>query len=473
MFQISPSPKQIIRLNPDTSSLLQCPEEWSDFAKLCKIQSGNKMLNFHPYDYQIKLVELMQKHSIVVVVKSRQLGITQAILSWFLQKSILNPAYASIAFMKNQEDSSNLSRRIRVMLGSIPNYAEPESDNLGYLKIKSGGAVWFKNSAKEGSRSYDSIEDFLFDEAAFSPNIEAIYGSSSASSAMLGDEAGKYIISTPSAKIGWYWDFLNSNNGDKNVEEICERVSAGNLPPFYHWVDEKGVCKVVLHWKAHPIYSQNPDYLKYRQEKDGSTWDVIKREYDLCFIDSDVAVFDSQLVRNFAIGEFEDEVDQDAEYYLGIDCANLGDDYTAAPLLKHKDGIYSLVSLYHKKKSTSMYDIAQIGEIIEKYQPLKVGIEVTGGTGQVYKDSLESNHPDTEFIAIKTNQDSKLQMVELLILALERGMIEYPKKCKLLEEMLVFRRAGKKLSAISGKHDDILMGLVFGLAVTPFKNQKK
>lgn len=473
MFQIQPSPKQLIRLNPVDSSLRQCPENWADFAKLCRIRSGNKMVQFLPFEYQVKLIDLMRTHPIVVVVKSRQLGITQAILSRFLQKSLLNPAYAAISFMKNQEDSSNLSRRTRVMLDSLSQYAKAESDNVGYLKIANGGSIWFKNSAKEGSRSYDSVEDFLFDEAAFSPNIESIYGSSSASSAMLEDDATKCVISTPSAKFGWYWDMLNGNNGNKDVEQICEEVSAGRLPPFYWWTDEKGTCKVVIHWKAHPIYSQRDDYLEYRQEKDGSTWDVILREYDLRFVNADVAVFDSQLVRNCAIGQWDDELDGDCDYYLGVDCSNLGDDYTAAPLLKHKGGKFSLCHIYHQKKKTSEYDIAKIGDIIDKYDPVKVGVEVTGGTGQVYLENLRKNHPGTEFIAIKTTQDSKLQMVERVILAQEMGVLEYPPNCKLIDEMLVFRRAGKQLGAISGKHDDTVMGLAFALSVSPFRIQKK
>jgi hypothetical protein len=385
------------------NSLKNIPNNWTDFVRLTKIRSGNKMVSFEPFDYQPKLIELMQKYSVVIVVKSRQLGITQTALSSYLKKACENPAYQSMAFMKNQEDSSNLARRTRTMLMSIPDYAIPENDNLGYIKIKNGGAIYLKNSAKEGGRSYDSVEDFLFDEAAFSPNIESIYGASSASSAMLGDVGCKLIISTPNVKFGWFWDKLSLDNPDGiDAEIICQQVANGELPPFYYWIDNLGQCKVVLHWKAHPTYSQREDYLEYRQKKDGTSWEVIKREYDLTFINADVSVFDAGLVRQCATGKWED-ADKDSEYYIGVDASNLGNDYCTAPVIKKAvtsegEEYYSLVALYRKNKMSSEYDIYQISELIRKYKPVKVGVETTGGTGQVYLEQLQKQHPDIEFI---------------------------------------------------------------------------
>lgn len=455
------------------NNLLKIPERWEDFVKLTKIRSGNQMVQFLPFDYQIKLIELMTKHQVVIVAKSRQLGITQCVLSRYLHKACLNPGFAGMAFMKSQEDASNLARRTRVMLDSIPKYALAESDSLGYLKIKNGGAVYLKNSGKEGSRSYDSIEDFCFDESAFSPNIEHIYSASSASGAMLGDLVCKLIISTPSAKIGWYWDMLASNNPDNvDVELICESVANGTLPPFYYWIDNQGQCKVIIHWKAHPIYSLKPDYLEYRQQKDGTSWEVIKREYDLCFIDSDVGVFSAELVRNCAIGDWDKDYDSDGEYYIGLDTSNLGDDYTVATVLKKSGETYSLCDMYRKKKMSSEYDIFQISELIQKYKPQCVGVE-TNGSGQIYLEQLQKSNKAFNFQGIHTNENSKAQMIDRLILALEKSIIEYPNNCAVIEEMLVFRRQGKKLSAASGKHDDTVMSLALTLACTPFARIKE
>lgn len=476
MFRLQPSPKQMQKIG-QTKILKKfepIPEKWEDFARLCHIKSGNKIVQFNPFDYQIKLSDLMNVHNNFVIVKSRQLGITQLVVSKFLHRAIRNPAYSAMVFLRNQEDSSNIARRARVMLSSIPEYAQADSDNLGYLKLLNGGEIFFKNSAKEGGRSYDSVSDFLYDEAAFSNNIESIYASSSSSSAMVGDSATRVIISTPSAKFGWYWERLNSNNGDKNIEELCEKVVNNELEPFHYFIDDNGDCKVIIHWKSHPIYSQKTDYLKYRQKQDGTSWEVVNREYNLAFIDSEVSVFSSEIVRNNIVSFLPETTDKRAKFYLGIDTSTMGNDYTVAVVLMLLDGIYYLVDMYRQRQKTSEYNIFQIGDLINKYKPEKIGIEVTGGTGQIYLEQLSKQFQSYKFEAIRTTGDSKPGMIDRLLLVLEKGILKYLSNSPLIEELLVFRRVGAKLEASSGKHDDVIMSVCFALAVTPFKeNQKK
>ena len=253
----------------------------------------------------------------MVILKSRQMGITQAIVSKFLHDAILNPAASSIAFMRNGEDASAISRRTRQMLLSIPEYAQSDNDNVQYLKIKGGGDIYFKNSSREGSRSLDSITNCLFDESAFVENIAQIYAASSPSSALSGDKVSRFIVSTPSAKSGWFWDKINQDNGNVDIEQLAVDVSKGkvykDIPGVYWFIDKANCCKLILHFLAHPIYSQFDDYLAYRLEQDGTDNETVQREYNLRFVDSAVAVFDSGLIRKNAIGINELEIDEDAE----------------------------------------------------------------------------------------------------------------------------------------------------------------
>jgi hypothetical protein len=291
--------KRIKNRNQTQSTKLKVPENWQDFAALCTIRSGGNMVSFQPYPYQILLSDLMDKYSNIVVIKSRQLGITQAATSKFLHRACLNPAYSAMSFMRNAEDASALSRRVRQMLAGLADYVDPANDNVGYLKLAGLGEMYFKNSSKEGSRSYDSVQYFLFDESAFSENIESIYAASSPSSAMAGDNTTKLIVSTPSAKSGWYWSKLSENNGDIDIEQACKSVAGGELyrdmVGAYWFVDEAGTVKLILHWRCHPIYSQKDDYLGYRKQQDSTDDEVVLREYDLRFIDSAVSVFSSDL----------------------------------------------------------------------------------------------------------------------------------------------------------------------------------
>lgn len=477
LFQLKATPKQQDKFLKKAQTLKTVPKNWSDFVSLTQIRSGGRMVQFTPWKYQLILNDLMDRFSNIVIVKSRQLGITQTVASKFLHRASLNPAYSSMCFMRNEEDAGALSRRTRQMVNCLGDYIKPDSDNVGLLKLKGKGEIYFKNSSTEGSRSYDSVLDFLFDECAFSRNINQIYSASSPSTALAGDNITKLIVSTPSAKSGWFWDKLNENNEGRDIEQLCKDVAElkiySEIPGLYWFIDSAGVVKLIIHWKCHEIYSRRTDYLEYRQQQDGTDYEIVQREYDLRFIDSSVEVFTYRLVQAGATGEYESDVDPDAEYYFGLDCAAMGGDYLALPILKFKSGIYSLVHLYrnnHTDANTRLYHIA---ELIRKYKPKRIGIEVTGGTGQVYYDKLVDEFPSYNFEAIRTTGDSKPIMVQLLVLALEKEILKYPAKSPAKDELLTFRKDGQKLQAAEGKKDDVVMGLAFALVVSPFKSERQ
>jgi len=239
-----------------TSTFKEIPADWEEFVNLTTIRSGGEMVTFNPYYYQKVISRLMDEHNNIVAVKSRQLGITQIVLSKFLHRASRNPAYSSMCFMRNGDDASAISRRARQMVSGLESggYATPASDNVGYLKLKDKGEIYFKNSNREGARSYDSVVDQLYDEAAFCEHIQQIYAASSPSGALAGDKITKMIISTPSAKSGWYWDKLNENNGDVDIEQLCIDVADGkvfkDIPGLYWFIDKAGTVKLIIHWKA-------------------------------------------------------------------------------------------------------------------------------------------------------------------------------------------------------------------------------
>jgi len=473
MFRVKPNQSQISKYF-QASNLKTVPKKWVDFVRLTTIRSGGAMVPFDPYRYQEIISDLMDEYNNIVCVKSRQLGLTQLIASKFLHRASLNPAYSAIAFLRNQNDVSAISRRTKQMLIGLSEYVTPVNDNVGYLKLKGLGDIYYKNSSPEGSRSIDSVMDFLFDEAAFSENIEQIYAASSPSSAMSGDNITKLIISTPSAKSGWYWDKVNADNEGRDIEEICNRVAAGDLynevPGLYWFEDAQGTLKLIVHWSAHPVYKSIPNYLEYRLKQDGTDTETVLREYDLKFVDSAVSVFNIELIRENATGAYEDFKEPYVDYYCGLDTSTMGSDYTVFSVIKHdrKTDIYSLVHLYRRRQETSASHIYQISKMIELYDPVCIGIETTGGVGRIYLDELTKAHYGTEIREIKTTRDSKISMISSLILGLEKRQFIYPENSVLIEEMLSYRRIGAKMEAAAGKHDDTIMSVSFALTVTPF-----
>lgn len=479
MFRIKPTITQQSKYFNTADNLKILPTEWVDFARLTTIRSGGEMVRFNPYRYQEIISDLMDEYNNIICVKSRQLGLTQIAVSKFLHRAALNPAYSAIAFLRNSNDASAVSRRTKQLLSGLSDYVVPDSDNVGYLKLKNLGEIYFKNSSREGSRSYDSVIDFLFDEAAFSDNIDQIYAASSPSSAMSGDKITKLIVSTPSAKSGWYWNKLNENNNGLDIEEICNRVASGDLyneiPGLYWFEDGQGTLKLIVHWSVHPVYQNIPNYLDYRLKQDGTDTETVLREYDLKFVDSAVSVFAIDLIRENSTGNYENTRDDNAEYYCGLDTSTMGSDYTVFSVIKHnlKADTYSLVHLYRKRQETSASHIYQISKLIDLYRPECVGIETTGGVGNIYLEELSKNNYGTEFVNIKTTRDTKTTMVGALILSLEKRKFNYPDNSVLVEEMLSYRRIGAKFEAATGKHDDTIMSVSFALTVSPFLRERK
>jgi phage terminase large subunit-like protein len=446
------------------------PDKWSDFAPTTMIRSGTKVIPFNPYEYQKQLIDCVESHFATVVAKTRQLGVTETISNYFLWKALRNPGYVAVVLSKGMADTSNIAKRIRVMANSLDGL-ELESDNLSDMKISGGGRILFRPSTPNGVRGLESISDILFDESAFVDGIDQIYTSAIPATEMVGDNARLIFLSTPNGKSGFYWDRLALNNGERDVEQICEDMKDGKIDPVQYWKDDNEWCKFIIHWKAHPIYGSNPDYLEQIRKRKQLTETAIQQEYNLSFNESEVIVFSNEIVRFNAIGNYE-KPDKHKRYYVGIDTSTIGEDYTVCIVISEERGKYNVSHLYRKRKMSMDYNLEQIGEILRDYNPVKVGVETTGGTGQVYLEQLSKRFSASKIEAIKTTGDTKPQMIDRLILALEKRVITYPPG-PITDELLSYRRTGHKLRTLEaspGKHDDTVMALSFALTVSPFNN---
>jgi|LakMenE01Jun11ns_1017448.scaffolds.fasta_scaffold9927922_3 hypothetical protein len=460
-MRIPPNLKNQKKLQKKTLLPTNLPDTWNDFVRLLKIKSGENYKQFKPYDYQLSLIDLCESESTILAVKSRQLGITQTIASYFLFKACKNPAYSAICFSRSQDDVSALSRRVRDMALQLECFGiETVNDNVGLIKLKGLGEIYFKNSSKEGSRSYDSISDFLFDEASFVPTIESIYSASSASSSMV-SKSLKVIVSTPGSKLSWFYKQANLNS-EKPIDITCKQVADGSLPPFYHY-NESGLCKVFIHWKAHPLYSLRDDYLEYRQRQDQTSLEVINREYNLTFEEiEEHGIFNSKIIQLSAIETPTESPLDGLEYYLGIDTATVGDDYFVASLFSWDNATFKQCLLYRDRKKSIEFYLFNCSELIERFKPKCVSIE-TNSIGEGFYQQLQQNYPNIYFNKIHTSSNNKSTMIGSLQVWIESKKLTLLSDDRVKFEFLNFVRIGQQLRASNG-HDDIVMSSAFCLS---------
>ena len=453
------------KLIPNDSSI-------EDFAKLLTIRSGNKLVPFELYKHQARFLDVIEKHRVTVGIKSRQMGFTQAIILRFLEKARKNEAYSALVYSKSQQDTSLIAFRCREMIKSSNGYLVTASDNLQTIRLLDGGTIYFRNSKIDGARGIDSVSDILYDEAGFVPEIAEIYEATDPTQAMVGEDARTIILSTPNGQAGWYFDQANSNNPDGyDLLEVCNQVRNEQLPPIVSWTDNDGWGKFIAHWKAHPIYGKNPNYLEDLASKRKLPLTVVAQEYDLSFEDAAERVFSASIVKRCCVGEFIDKdvpVATNFDYYIGVDTALEGQDYFLAQVARFdlQTRQAEVIDWYRKRTATSEYNILQVSELIDKYNPRTVAIE-TNSAGIIFLEELTKLHPSTYFKGVITSQTSKNSNIHRLLLFMERGLITFPNNRIIKEEFLSFERKGKQLQAIVGKHDDVVMSAAMVTSVLP------
>jgi len=451
--------KLVAQSSMTTNKFKPVPTDWAEFASLITIQSGDRFTKYEPYPYQIELDKAFNKHHITIGVKSRQMGWTTYAASKILHKAILNPAYTAIVISQTQNDASLIAHTVRKMLQSIPEYARAVNDNLLIQRIENGGTLHFRSPGPNATRGIPSVSDIIIDEAAFIDDIELLYGQVKNTQSMVGDNARTLIISTPNTLTDWFYEKLTANTPE--IMQEIEKVREGIAPPLQVITDPKsGWAKVICHWKAHPIYSQYPDYLERCAERDQIPLNEVYRERDLSFTDNSLNVFGFQLVNETCcIPEFTKECIEDTMYYFGIDTAGVGNDYFVCTILEREtENSYKLVEMYRSRTDSTNLHIAEVSNLIKKYNPYRVSIEVNAG-GQNYYDQLVVVHPSINFNKVTTTQNSKANMILRLLYMMQQKQLKLVNIKAIREELLSFQKIDKKYEAVKGKHDDIVMSL--------------
>lgn len=433
-------------------------ESWPEFARKVKIRSGRRLVDFVPYKFQVLLFNLIEKHYGTVITKTRQVGLTEFVACRFLWKAYQDPGYLGVVFSKGQDDTTRIAKRVRLMVSSHPGI-ELVSENTKHLELKDGGSILFRPSTTNAARGVESASEFLFDEAGFVREFEEIYGSSLPAAEMLGDDARVIVLSTPNGKQGLYWNLLSSHNGSRNILDICKQVREGEIDPCQWWIDEEGWVKFVIHWRAHPVYSQRPNYLaKIKQDK-RLTDRQIFQEYNLGFEDAENAVYSSELVVAGAVGIWCPAM-SGQRYGIGIDPNFGGSDPFAAEVWDITEAPYELVNEYRDKHRSKDYNLEKVCELVDAYKPYIISVETNSG-GRLYQEEIAKKYPNIDVKGVCTGSGNKIVNTDRLGLLLERGHLVYPKGAAIEDELISFTEtiAGKNRwrEAASGKTDDCIM----------------
>jgi len=450
------------------------------FAPMVKIESGGTVVKFTPYDYQSELVQSIEDNSKIVVTKSRQMGISETICCYLLMRAVTEPGFTAIVFSKTLDDSGALGLRIRIMAQSLgalcPDFASESHKKLAFKKL---GSIKFLPGKSRSARSIASVSVIFFDEAAFIDDIDGIYQAAGATTSMLGDKAKFIFNSTPNGRSGLFYRLLISGPEDKKRSmQACKDIAVptNNTKAFDRlrthtrsWVTN-GWCKIFLHWRVHPLYGKDPDWADKKRIAEQLTQAQWNQEFELAFSEGLSSVFPIDLIDVAAIGQWS-EPKAGQKYVMGIDPSFGGSDNFVALVWEIYQGHYSLASEYAASHTSKTINIHRVIDLVDRYKPINVNIEVNSGGGIILEDLIKKRS-NVNWSEVITSNRSKIENTDRVVLLMERQAIEFPADSSLAKEMPHFVEAiGAKMrsttrtrAAESGFHDDSVMACAVSFA---------
>ncbi|MCC5611073.1 hypothetical protein LC612_31060 [Nostoc sp. CHAB 5834] len=369
---------------------IEIPDSWADFARKTDIKTTGGIRKFIPYGYQLELVKILEQYPSAYVLKSRQLGISETVVSYMTYNALKSRGYTGLVFSRFGEDSAALGERSKLALESYG--VKLDKSNASHIMIKGGGDLKLLNSSENGSRGTPSVSHCLYDEAAFNERLKGIREATLPSQSLLGSRAREWFVSTPDSPSGYYYELINRGNTEE-IEETARKVVEGTYPPFYWYIDQNGNAKVFIHFKAHPEYSQNKNFLIEKKEKHGFDEAKLRREYNLAFTSPANEYFTREELKLCHRDNLKIKRGVSGDVYIGaLDPNNGGKDYTVFSIWRVKNGTFSKVFGYRANFQNMEYHLEKINALILRFSNMVLIVE-SNAHGKNWFDKLFDAYP--------------------------------------------------------------------------------
>lgn len=446
------------------------PIDYREFAARCRIRSGNSFVQFETYDFQSVVNQIIDDHENTIIVKDRQLGMTETIGCRLLHQIMLTRSVSVAVISMTQKKSSEVSERIQLMPSAMTMKWKVKSATK--IRPAGCGEAHFLPSVPDAARSLPSVKEFLFDEAGFVENMIEIYGCAVAAQEMVpASERKAVLISTipPEGPLSEFWGMFDDANGDILASEMLDLAREGGtncgIPGLVWWTDEGGWAKIVISHKAHPLYGKDPNYLEKTKKRKKLTEAVLQREHNLGLNFGQGSLFWDVFLRDCAVGSWEGPI-KGERYIASID-PNFGgevdSDNWATQIWKLSlDGKqpHSLVAEYAEANRTTEYSRTKSIEMFEKYDPELIAVESNSG-GKIVLEQLSKERPGMRFELVLTSHVSKRVNTDRIALGIENGEFMFPADWEGIAEMKRF--SALKREASSGKDDRVMSFAAMGV----------
>lgn len=159
---------------------IKCAKSASYFMKkYCMIQHPTKgKIPFHLYHFQEGALEDFQNNDRLIILKSRQLGISTLIAGYALWMILFQNDKNCLVVAIDQNTSKNLVTKVKVMFDNLPSWLKlkaVESNKLS-IRLSNGSQIKAVSSTGTAGRS-EALSLVIIDECAFIDGVEDIWAS--------------------------------------------------------------------------------------------------------------------------------------------------------------------------------------------------------------------------------------------------------------------------------------------------------
>ena len=453
-----------------------------DFEYFCEtyimIELPGKDQHLIPYRKQVELVNLIEQKKYVLVLKSRQIGISTIVQAYSAWLTIFFDNAVIGIISKDGKEATDFARAIRGMIEKLPDWMKPPKGPLGkgFAKrteqsfILTNGSKVFASPVNPNAPGKTlrgkAITFLVIDEAAFINYIDTAWTSmvpALSTNQMHARKAnvpyGTVVLSTPNKTIGvgeWYFKRYQKSISRDDIFE-----------PF------------VIHWKMIPELAEDSQWYKNQCALFDQDKRKIAQELELKFLPAEGSFFDASTVE-----KVQDAVQEpieilklfDGEYWrfsnaipnryyiMGVDTApEHGEDKSAITVWDYE----TLEQVAEYQTKCKVLDFVKAVKIVATQYPGLIVIESNSYGNQVVEQLYNSEYAvmvykerrggKTWLPGLSTNSKTRPLMID----ALYSYITQYPEIVKskrfALEIAGLVTKTSGRVEGDAGSRDDLVL----------------
>ncbi len=461
------------------SEFLKCKNDFDYFCRTyILIEVPGKDVNLIPYRKQVELVNLVDKKHYVLVLKSRQIGISTIIQAYSAWLTVFFDNAVIGIISKDGKEATDFARAIRGMVEKLPEWMKPPKGPLGrgFSKrteqsfILTNGSKVFASpvnpNAPDKTLRGKAITFLVIDEAAFVHHIDTAWTSlvpALSTNQMQAKKAnvpyGTVVLSTPNKTNGigeWYF------------QRYQKAVSRDDIfEPF------------VIHWKMIPELADDPDWYNTQCRLFDGDQRKIAQELELKFLPTEGSFFEPETVEavqnaviepieilklfNGQLWKFKNTI-PGRYYIMGVDTApEHGEDKSAVTVWDYE----TLEQVAEYQGKCKVLDYVKVIKVLAAQYPGMIVVESNSYGNQVVEQLnnsefsfmiyKEKRGKQTILPGLSTNSKTRPLMID----ALYSYVTQYPECIKserlALELTGLVTKTNGRVEADTGCHDDLAL----------------